>query len=285
MIEPIDLLHLGAPQSIGAYLVGTDDGLALFDCGPTTCLPALVAGLAERGVGLADVRHILLSHIHLDHAGAAGAIVRDHPHVQVHVSEVGAPHVVDPSRLEASARRLYGTTFDRLWGELTPVPEANVHVVGDEVLGLACFPTPGHAWHHVSYLHADGTLYSGDVAGCRFAPGSFVLPPLPPPEIDLDAWDASIDEIERRAPERLALIHFGVHDDVRDHLGRLRATLHRWAGWSAEGLDEEAFAEAVRDDIAASGDADAEHYLDVVPAWHAYRGLERYWRKRREREG
>jgi glyoxylase-like metal-dependent hydrolase (beta-lactamase superfamily II) len=281
-VEPIDLLHLGVPRSIGAYLVETSDGLALVDCGPSTCLPALIAALGERDLTFADVRHLLLTHIHLDHAGAAGAIVRDHPHVRVHVSEVGAPHLVEPSRLEASARRLYGASFDRLWGALVPVPAANVEPVGEVVIGLEALPTPGHAWHHVSYLHPDGTLYSGDVAGCRFAPGSFVLPPLPPPEIDLEAWDRSIDELERRAPEWLALIHFGAFDDVRDHLTRLRATIHRWAGWSAAGLDEAAFAAAAHDDIAGAGDADADHYLDVVPAWHAYRGLERYWRKRRE---
>ncbi len=239
--EPLDLHHVGIARAIGAYLVETDDGLALFDCGPATCLQRLRDGLASRGLSLDDIRHILLSHIHLDHAGAAGAIVRDHPHIQVHVSAIGAPHVIDPQRLEASARRLYGTDFDRLWGPLQPVPETNVHVVGDDVLGLACFPTPGHAAHHVSYLHADGTLYSGDVAGVRFAPARFVLPPLPPPEIDLEAWERSIDEMERRAPARLALIHFGVFDDVADHLGRLRATLARWSAWSEAGLDEAAF--------------------------------------------
>ena len=191
-------------------MLETQDGPALFDCGPTTCIPHLKAGLAERGLDLTDIRHLLLSHIHLDHAGAAGVLVRQHPWLQVHVSEVGAPHLVDPSKLEASARRLYGPSFDSLWGELAPVPERNVHVVGDRILGLECFPTPGHAWHHVSYLDADGTLYAGDAAGVRIAPGSFVLPPCPPPEIDLEAWEQTIDEIERRAPGRLAL------DPLRD---------------------------------------------------------------------
>jgi glyoxylase-like metal-dependent hydrolase (beta-lactamase superfamily II) len=279
--EPIDVLHGGRPGEIGCYLLETDDGPALFDCGPESCLEALRGGLAARGLALGDLRHLLLSHIHLDHAGAAGAIVRAHPHVQVHVSAIGAPHVVDPSRLEASARRLYGEAFDGLWGALTPVPEENVHVVTDEVLGLACFPTPGHAWHHVSYLDHDGTLYSGDVAGVRLAPGRFVLPPLPPPEIDLDAWESSLQEIERRAPARLACIHFGVFDDVDGHLERLRTTLARWSSWSEAGLDEEAFAATVHADIEATDPGLADHYLAVVPAWHAFRGLDRYWRKRR----
>src|SRR3954466_3254116 len=171
MPEPLDLRHLGHERVIGSYLLETEDGLALQDCGPATCMPELKTRLAERGLELTDVRHLLLSHIHLDHAGAAGVLVREHPGLQVHVSEIGAPHVVDPSRLEASARRLYGDAFDILWGELAPVPQENVHVVGDRVLGLECFPSPGHASHHVCYLHGDGTLYAGDAAGVRIVPG------------------------------------------------------------------------------------------------------------------
>src|SRR5689334_23490984 len=144
-LRVIDLNFGASPEAIGVYLVDTDDGPALFDCGPSSTLDTLEAGLAANGLALTDVRHLLLSHIHLDHAGAAGVLVREHPDLQVHVSEIGAPHLVDPSRLESSARRLYGGDFDRLWGELAPVPEENVHAVGDETLGLATFPSPGHA--------------------------------------------------------------------------------------------------------------------------------------------
>ena len=147
--EPLDLRHLGRERVIATYLVQTEDGLALNDCGPTTCVPELKARLSERGLSLTDVRHLLLSHIHLDHAGAAGVLVREHPELQVHVSEIGAPHLIDPSRLEASARRLYGDEFDPLWGELAPVPEGNVVVVDTQAVGLECFPSPGHASHHV----------------------------------------------------------------------------------------------------------------------------------------
>src|SRR6266480_4287172 len=226
--EPIDLHHLGRERVIASYLLDTDDGPALFDCGPSTTIDALKAGLADRGLALTDVRHLLLSHIHLDHAGAAGTLVREHPGLQVHVSEIGAPHLVDPSRLERSARRLYGDTFDSLWGELAPVPEENVHVVGTEVLGLECFPSPGHASHHVCYLDGEGTLYAGDAAGVRIMPDRHILPVAPPPEVDLEAWERTIDELERRAPERLALIHFGVVDQPRDHLRRLRRHLRLW---------------------------------------------------------
>src|SRR3954452_23251414 len=135
MPEPLDLRHLGHERVIGSYLLETDDGPGLQDCGATTCVAELKARLAERGLELTDVRHLLLSHIHLDHAGAAGVLVREHPGLQVHVSAIGAPHLSDPSRLEASARRLYGDFFAPLWGELAPVPAENIHVVGDDVLG------------------------------------------------------------------------------------------------------------------------------------------------------
>jgi glyoxylase-like metal-dependent hydrolase (beta-lactamase superfamily II) len=280
--EPIDLVHAGNERTIGAYLVETDDGPALFDCGPATCVPKLFDGLADRGVDLRDIRHLLLSHIHLDHAGAAGVLVREHPELQVHVSEAGAPHLIDPSRLEASARRLYGDAFDALWGELAAVPSSNLHLAEGDVVGLQAFPTPGHAWHHVSYLHGDGTLYAGDAAGVRIVPARFVLPPLPPPDVDLEAWESTIGEIERRGPARLALVHFGVFNDVESHLGRLRETLRRWAEHVEHGMDEATFVTAARADVAASDPEQAQAYDRAAPYWHCYRGLERYWRKRRE---
>jgi glyoxylase-like metal-dependent hydrolase (beta-lactamase superfamily II) len=278
--QPLDLRHLGHKRVIGVYLLETSDGPAIFDCGPTTCVPALKAGLAERGLELRDLRHLLLSHIHLDHAGATGVLVREHPELQVHVSEVGAPHLVDPERLERSARRLYGDEFDTLWGELAPVPEANVQVVGSEVLGLECFPTPGHASHHVCYLDGDGTLYAGDAAGVRIQPARFVLPPTPPPEVDLEAWDLTLDEIERRGPQRLALIHFGVAEDVASHLAEMRARLHEWANRVRDGASEEEFEAAAADDLST----ESEQYQQAMPFWQSYAGLVRYWEKREEAE-
>ncbi len=275
--DPIDLHHQGAERVVGSYLLETENGPALFDCGPTSCLGRLEQGLRERGVGLADLRNLLLSHIHLDHAGAAGVLVRKHPGLQVYVSEIGAPHLVDPSRLEASARRLYGDTFDSLWGELAPVPEDNVHVVGDRVLGLDCFPTPGHARHHVSYLDHDGTLYAGDAAGVRIPPDPVVLPPTPPPDFDLETWELTLDEIERRAPERLALVHFGVVTDVGRHLDELRERLHAWTARVATGLTEEEFSRSVRAELVG---VDAGVYEFAMPFWQSYAGLERYREKR-----
>ena len=274
--EPLDLRHLGSDRVIGCYLLETEDGPALQDCGPASCVQELKARLAERGLGLRDVRHLLLSHIHLDHAGAAGVLVREHPGLQIHVSEIGAPHLVDPSRLESSARRLYGDDFEPLWGELAPVPEENVHIVGERTLGLACFPSPGHASHHVCYLDADVTLYAGDSAGVRIQPSEFVLPPTPPPEVDLEAWEHTLDTIAARAPQRLALIHFGVADDVERHLQELRRRLGAWAERVRAGATEEQF-EA---DAAADLGADRDAYAQAMPFWQSYAGLKRYWEKR-----
>jgi glyoxylase-like metal-dependent hydrolase (beta-lactamase superfamily II) len=284
-LEPIDLHHQGAERVIGSYLLETADGPALFDCGPSICLDRLKDGLHQRGLELTDLRHLLLSHIHLDHAGAAGVLVREHPGLTVHVSEIGAPHLVDPTRLEASARRLYGDTFDALWGELAPIPRGNVEIVGEQVLGLECFKTPGHASHHVSYVHSDGTLYAGDAAGVRLQPDRLVFPPTPPPEFDLEAWTRTLDEIERRSPARLALIHFGVADDTARHLAELRERLHRWVDRVGRGLDEDEFSRMVRQELLAEGVADVDAYDRTMPFWQSYAGLKRFWEKRRQSEG
>jgi glyoxylase-like metal-dependent hydrolase (beta-lactamase superfamily II) len=275
--DPIDLHHQGAERVIGSYVLDTEDGPALFDCGPSSCRDALLAGLRARGLELTDVRHLLLSHIHLDHAGAAGVLVREHPALRVHVSEIGAPHLVDPSRLERSARRLYGDTFDELWGELAPVPQENVYVVDDRVVGLECFPTPGHASHHVCYLSDDGTLYAGDAAGVRIQPYETVLPPTPPPEFDLEEWLATLDLIERRAPERLALVHWGAASDVARHLAELRERLRAWVARTETGVTEELFSESVRNEVGSG----LEEYERAMPFWQSYAGLKRYWEQRR----
>ncbi|HEV2902523.1 MAG TPA: MBL fold metallo-hydrolase [Gaiellaceae bacterium] len=274
-LGPIDLHHQGAERVIGCYLAETSDGLALNDCGPSVCVSALEGGLARLSLSLSDISHLLLSHIHLDHAGAAGVLVRKHPGLQVHVSEVGAPHLADPSRLERSARRLYGDTFDELWGELAPVPEENIVVLQPEVLGLQSFPTPGHASHHACYLAPDGTLYAGDAAGVRIQPDEYVAPPTPPPDFDLDTWLRTIDEIERREPARLALIHFGLVDDPGPHLDRLRRRLREW---TAHDLPEDEWLRRREAEWAAES-AHPDTYERAMPLWQSYAGLRRYWDK------
>ncbi len=275
MLEPIDLEFLGFARAVGVYVIETSDGPALFDCGPATTLPRLREGLGERGLELRDIRHLLLSHIHFDHAGAAGAIVAEHPELTVWVSEIGAPHLTDPSRLEASARRLYGESFDTLWGALTPIPAQNVRIADGDVLGWDAFPTPGHASHHVCYLR-DGTLLAGDACGVRIQPSEYVLPVAPPPDIDLEAWHATIAEIGRRAPERLALIHFGLATDVGGHLERLGTELDRWAELVRGGLDLDEFVAQAR----LGAGADALLYDAVAPYSQSWQGLRRYWSKK-----
>jgi glyoxylase-like metal-dependent hydrolase (beta-lactamase superfamily II) len=283
-LEAIDLHFDGLERAVGCYLLETDAGLALHDCGPTTTIPALEEGLAARGVALQDVRHLLLSHIHLDHAGAAGTLVREHPDLQVYVSEIGAPHLVDPSRLERSARRLWGEDMDRLFGELAPVPERNIVVAGDVVLGLDCFASPGHASHHVCYFDPrDGTAYTGDTAGIRIPPSRYVAPISPPPDIDLDAWHRSLDAIELRGPQQLALSHFGVVTDVWAHLERMRRQLFLWATRVRAGADEDDFIAAARAEIADEDEATRAAFETGGSFWQSYLGLRRYWDKQAER--
>jgi glyoxylase-like metal-dependent hydrolase (beta-lactamase superfamily II) len=278
----IDLQHLGRSRVIASYLLAGDEP-ALVDCGPTTCLGALEEGLAGQGLAAEDLRHLLLTHIHLDHAGAAGALVRRNPGLRVHVSEIGAPHLVDPSRLEASARRLYAEDFDQLWGELVPVPEENVHVVGDEVHGLEAWPTPGHASHHVSYLSEDGTCYSGDVTGVVIAPSALIAPVCPPPDVDLEAWDRSLDSIAGRKPERLCLPHFGVVEEPAGHIERTRQRLRAWADRVSDGASEEEFVHAAERELEEAADPEiAAAYTQAGPLWQSYAGLVRYFAKKGE---
>jgi glyoxylase-like metal-dependent hydrolase (beta-lactamase superfamily II) len=265
---------------VASYLLPGDEP-ALVDCGPSSSIDALESGLAMHGLTVGDLRHLLLTHIHLDHAGAAGVLSRLNGQLTIHVSEVGAPHLVDPSRLERSARRLYGDEFDRLWGELAPVPEDRIEVIGERVLELEAWPTPGHASHHVSFLAPDGSCYAGDAAGVRIAPSSFIAPVAPPPDIDLEAWERSLDEIEARQPKRLCLPHFGVVSEPREHLANMRERLREWAERVRSGATEEEFVAAAEAELAAVADAEtAAPYTEAGPFWQSHAGLRRYWDKR-----
>jgi glyoxylase-like metal-dependent hydrolase (beta-lactamase superfamily II) len=230
-----------------------------------------------------DLRHVVLTHIHLDHAGAAGELVRRNPGLRVHVSEIGAPHLVDPSRLEASARRLYGDDFDRLWGDLVPVPEENVEIAREDVLGMEAWPTPGHASHHVTYLAEDGTCFSGDVTGVVIAPSSLIAPVCPPPDVDLEAWARSLDSIAERSPARLCLPHFGIVEEPAAHIERTRERLRTWAGRVRDGASEEEFVAAAERELAEAADPEtAAAYTQAGPLWQSYAGLVRYFAKKGE---
>lgn len=270
-------MHLGRERVICAYEA---DGV-LIDPGPATALDTLLRSLDD------DPRALLLTHVHLDHAGAAGVLCRVFPALTVYAHERGAPHLADPSKLLASAERLYGDDMERLWGEVAPVPaERLVALAGNErVEGFAVAYTPGHASHHVSYLHeGSGEAYVGDVAGVRLPPHDYVLPPTPPPDIDLEEWRHSLDIVGAWRPTALNLTHFGRFDDVPEHLGRMREALAERSERSRS-LDAEAFAEWSEAQTRAAVDADtAASLLQAAPPDQLGLGLARYWDKRRERE-
>lgn len=270
----IDVRHLDRPRVICSWLV--DD--IVIDPGPTVSLGPVIDALE----GSAP-RAILLTHIHLDHAGGTGALVRRWPEVPVYVHERGARHLADPSRLMESAGRLYGDQMDRLWGEMVPIPEANLHPLsgGEEVEGFRVAYTPGHASHHVSYLQLDsGMAFTGDTAGIRIEPESFILAPTPPPDIDIEAWNQSLDLIEAWQPSALGITHFGRIADPAEHLPRFRDTLNSWAE-KARDMSAEQYETFVRSELAASTDeAGVEAYSQGAPPSHLYGGLRRYWDRR-----
>jgi glyoxylase-like metal-dependent hydrolase (beta-lactamase superfamily II) len=273
----IDLMHLGRARVIGCWQVGD----VLVDPGPESCLPTLLQALGDE-----RPRALLLTHIHLDHAGASGALVKRWPDLEVYVHERGAPHLIAPARLMESARRLYGDDMDRLWGDMTPVPEASITVLqGGERLLDGAFEvayTPGHASHHVSYLH-DGTAFVGDVGGVRVNDDSLTIPPTPPPDIDVEAWHRSIELTAKWRPQRLAMTHFGLSEDVDAQLAEVGARLDDWAKRVGE-VDADTFVASMLEEI-TQGASDPEllpTYTQAAPPEQMYAGLERYLRKRAE---
>jgi glyoxylase-like metal-dependent hydrolase (beta-lactamase superfamily II) len=275
-MREIDVHHQGHERVICCWQVGD----VLVDPGPESASATLLEAL-----GGAVPRALLLTHIHLDHAGAAGALVRRWPELEVYVHEVGAPHLADPSKLLESAERLYGENMDRLWGEVAPVPEGNLRPLrGGEALegGFRVAYVPGHASHHVAYLHEDsGRAFVGDTAGVRIPPAEITLPPTPPPDIDIDAWNASLSRIAEWHPASLGITHFGALDRPFEQLAVMRDRLAAWATIARE-LDGAAFEQHIRDEVAAAApDADtAAAYELAVPPEQQWPGLERWWRKR-----
>jgi glyoxylase-like metal-dependent hydrolase (beta-lactamase superfamily II) len=272
-VREIDVHHLGNERVICCWQAGD----VLVDPGPESTLSTLMDAIADR-----EPRALLLTHIHLDHAGATGALVRTFPDLTVYVHELGAPHLVDPSRLLKSAGRLYGEeNMDRMWGETVPVPEDNISLLkgGETVEGFRVAYAPGHASHHVVYLHEDsGWAFTGDVAGVRIERDGPIVPPTPPPDIDVEAWLQSIDRLAEWDPAALALTHYGAYDDVGAHLTAIREALRKQAEWVRD-LDEEAFLARRREWV-----ANAPVYEQAAPAEQMWLGLERYWRKRAERD-
>jgi glyoxylase-like metal-dependent hydrolase (beta-lactamase superfamily II) len=274
-VRLLDVRHLGRERVIGCWEID----MVLIDPGPTSSMENLIEAL-----GGERPRALLLTHIHLDHAGASGALVRHWPELPVYVHERGARHLADPTKLLASAARLYGDQLEQLWGEVAPVPEQNLRALsgGEEVLGFRVAYTPGHASHHVSYLHPPtGRAFVGDTAAVRIPPSDFVLPPTPPPDIDLDLWEDSIDRILDWEPDSLGLTHFGEIAEPEPHLEIVRARLHEQAELAAE-LSAEEFERRIREQVRERADREtAEAMLQAAPPEQQWAGLTRHLSNRR----
>lgn len=275
MANLIDCMHLGRDRVIGAWEVRPG---VIVDPGPASCAHTMLAGVE------AEPRALLLTHIHLDHAGAAGVLARRFPDLRVYVHEVGAPHVIDPDRLLASAERLYGDDMERLWGEVAPVPEDRVTALsgGEEVEGLQVYYAPGHARHHVVYFDPEsGDAYTGDAAGCRVPPSELVAAPTPPPEIEVEVWLESLARLRALDPKRICVTHFGASEDAGSHLDGIEAWLAEATAVSERG-DEGEFGRWLAECFDGEGPVIAERLRQAMPPDQLWLGLERYWRKRRE---
>jgi len=296
-LDYVDLNFLGRPQIIATAILQNSAGVALVDPGPTTTLPGLVETLTRQGIKVGDVRQVLLTHIHLDHAGATGSLLKLNPAIEVFVHERGARHMIDPSKLMASAGRLYGQDMDRLWGEMLPVPASQVRVLtgaervtaGGRELEVAY--TPGHASHHVSYFdRASGVAFVGDTAGIRRGNGTYVMPPTPPPDIDLELWRQSGDRILTWDPDTLFLTHFGPYRGARPHFQQLFDRLDAWSALVGRlladpSLDDDErsrrFVEEVLGEMRRTvGESEAEHYSRAGRLDYSWQGLMRYRRKK-----
>lgn len=294
-ILTLDAYHMGRAHVVASYLLLGDEP-ALVDPGPAGTLPNIEAALAQHDLRFTDLRYILLTHIHMDHAGATGLILERNPAIRVYVHERGAPHLVDPSRLIKSAAQLWGDQLERLWGRTIPVPAAAItSLVGGEQVQLGrrllrAYDAPGHARHHlVWYDELSGAAFVGDNAGVRLPMVRFTRPATPPPEVDLEAWLHTLDLITSLQPTWLMLTHFGAHADVDFHLADFRARLLRWSELVRAGLatgateteqiatlQAEAEAESAR--LSAAEQAALNQQSgDVSLSW---RGLARYWLKR-----
>jgi glyoxylase-like metal-dependent hydrolase (beta-lactamase superfamily II) len=292
----LDLQFQSTPSVIATVVLHGPGGVTLIDPGPTSTLPSLTRQLAQAGIGFADVTMLLLTHIHLDHAGAVGTLLADHPKMRVHVHQDGVRHLVDPAKLLSSATRLYGEAMERLWGAVRPVPaDAIVALeggerlaVGGRILDVAC--TPGHASHHVSYFSDElGIAWVGDTGGVRLSSRFPVLPPTPPPDIDLEAWERSLARIEAWRPQTLFLTHFGPVSPVEAHLAEFRSRLGLSLRLTQASLEQEhddaareawfvaRWREELQRELMAG---DLDHYETAARLDLSWRGMARYLRKR-----
>jgi glyoxylase-like metal-dependent hydrolase (beta-lactamase superfamily II) len=295
-MHTLDTHWNGRPKAVATALLTSQNHWALIDPGPASTRETLLQQLQRHGLGVGDLSAILLTHIHLDHAGATGALVRENPRLAVYVHSRGAPHMVDPSKLIDSATRLWGDELPRLFGKTLPVPAENLRILaggetlelGTRKLGVAY--TPGHASHHVSYFdEQDGVAYVGDTAGIRIENGPYILPATPPPDINLELWDASFAKILERRPARMFLTHYGFSKNPAEHLAEFRERLHHWAEIAEHALQQHPvdmaaspeFVKIAHQEMARTlSDAEADHYAFTAGLDLSFLGLARYLRKR-----
>jgi glyoxylase-like metal-dependent hydrolase (beta-lactamase superfamily II) len=292
MYHILDLLFLGYHHAIAAFLIDSEDGAILIESGPYSTYEHLCFLLREHGLHPHDIRHVLLSHIHFDHAGAAWAFARQGAKIYVH--PFGAGHLHDPSKLVASATQIYGDQMDKLWGKMDGIDdELLVQMAhGQKVLigeyEFTALHTPGHARHHLAWM-VGGTLFTGDVAGVKIDGGP-VVPPCPPPDISLEDWNTSIDLILESKPQKLVLTHYGEIEDIEGHMAELRHILNDWALWVKAKADQgmtadqitPLFMEYTNGQLQSRGVSEEglKQYEAANPAWMSVAGLMRYWAKK-----
>ena len=292
MIHVLDLEY-GVPRTTAAFVVETDEGPVLIETGPDSTYGVLVDRLNELGYDPEDIRHVFVTHIHLDHAGAAGRLA-ERGAAKVYVHSKGAKHLRDPSRLVASAGRIFGERTEELWGYPTPVAVDKIRVVKDGEtlrlggLRLEALETPGHADHHLTWRIEDA-VFTGDVGGVRIESGP-VLAPTPPPEIQVEVWQNSIARLRNLRAEEIYLSHFGRFTEVEEHLARLESCLLEWSAWIKTRLDKEKqqedivseFSDYVTAGLAQAGlnSDELREYEIADPAWMNAQGLIRYWQRR-----
>ncbi len=301
-VSYLDLNFQGRARVIASVIVEGSSGVAIVDPGPSSTLRTLRLALEGAGIALSDVTTLLLTHIHLDHAGAAGTLVAENPALRVYVHERGAPHLIDPAKLVASATRLYGDEMDRLWGSVSPVPESAIQILtgargervtaGGRIFEVAY--TPGHASHHVSYFNSDtGIAFVGDTGGVKLQPNGYALPPTPPPDIDLEAWRDSLTCIAAWRPDTLFLTHFGPMTPAEPHLAEFRDHLETIAGLVKTSLDQPGdtedddgkreawFTDQVMRELRTRVSDEQARAYEVAGRFDLnWRGLARYWRKK-----
>lgn len=291
-IELIDLHFQHLEHAIGAYLLPGTQGPILIETGPHSTFEKLAEGIEKAGYRQTDIKHVFLTHIHLDHAGAAWAFAEAGAHIYLH--PFGAKNMEDPSRLMESARRIYQDSMDELWGEMKPIPADQLIQVADQQsftigdLTIKSHHTPGHAKHHIAWQVED-VIFTGDVAGVKIDEGP-VVPPCPPPDINLEDWKQSIGLLKNLKPTALYLTHFSKIDNVNEHLTRLEIILDDWANWvkdkMIEGLSNDEmvplFMTYTAEQLRAAGvdELKIKLYEAANPSWMSVAGLVRYWTKR-----